>query len=147
MLQDLRRWWALGLGFLALGVLCGALTVSVGQTLLLPPEARPPYPNSELLEAYSDWSARGLHVVRTYRADGDIRAVIEWYRDEGGGASARVPDSVARRCSHNRITRPGLGLPLIGWRMSLTTDVHYCPEEESVQVTTDTYYRWQSAGP
>ncbi len=110
--------------------------------LIAPPEARPPYPNSELLATYSDWSVRGLRVVRAYSAEGNIRDVIEWYRDEGGGASARVPDSVARRCSHNRITQPVLRLPLIGWRLSLTTDVHYCPDGENVRVTTNTYYRW-----
>ncbi len=142
-----RRWWALGVGVLALGVLCGVLSVSVGQMLLSPPEARPPYPNSELLEAYSEWNVRGLRTVRSYRVDSDIRAVIEWYRDEGGGASARVPASVAARCSQNRITKSGPDLPFSPLTISLTTDVLYCPEGESVRVTTDTYYRWQYVGP
>ena len=145
--MTMRRGWALGIGLIVFAIFCGGLMLALGQALTSPPEVRLPYPGSELLTTHSEWNVRGLRTVRSYRVDSNIRAVIEWYRDEGGGASARVPASVAARCSQNRITTPGPDLPFSLWTISLTTDVRYCPEGESIRVTTDTYYRWQYVGP
>lgn len=144
----MRQYWMAGAGFLTLAACCGAMGLSLGPGILSPAEVRPPFPESQLLAAHSGWTPSGRHAIRVYRASGDIRAVIDWYRAEGGGASARVPPSLATRCSRNRLTVPRLDLPFSRlWALSRTTDAIYCPKGDHVRVTTDTYYRWEVFEP
>lgn len=141
-----RGWWLLRGVMVALVALCGMPALALWNALSLPPEVRPPHPRSQLLATRAVEGAGG-RVVRTYRVGANIRDVIEWYRDEGGGTSVRVPDSVAGHCSQNRITETARPAPLVLWRFVLTTDVSYCPTGEGVQVTTISYYRWKYVGP
>ncbi len=143
----MRRYWIAGAAAVAVA-LCLALTLPLTLRILSPQELRPPYPGSEVLSEHSSWTASGRHTIREYRIAADLREVIDWYRAEGGGATARVPPSAEARCSQNRLATPRPDVPLARlWHVARTTDVVYCPEGNGVRIITDTYYRWELFGP
>jgi hypothetical protein len=126
---------------LALMAVCSAPLALLWQVWIAPPEVRPPYPRAQLLSTVSTWGSGSMRVIRNYHVDGSMRDVIDWYRGEGGGASARVSESLTRRCSQNRITAQRPRSVLARWTPVLTMDVRYCPAGDGVQVTTVSYYR------
>jgi len=144
----MRRYWIAGAGLALAAACCGLAALPFTLQILSPEEVRPPHPGFQGLSAHSAWTVSGRHTVREYRTTAEIREVIDWYRAEGGGATARVPPSAESRCDQDRLSTPRPDLPLARlWHFSRTTDVIYCPEGSSVRVTTDTYYRWELFGP
>lgn len=141
-----QRWWVVALSVTLISACCGVTTLALGRPLLSPAEVRPPYPHSELLDTSQGWRGRSWHVIRRYVIPAEAREVIDWYRNEGPGASARVSHSVTSRCSENVLFPPPLRLPVRLWTLTPVTAVRYCPIPAGVLVTTDTFYQWRMTG-
>lgn len=145
--RDHRRWrWGIlfSLPLLGLCTLCAAIVAA--SAFLSPADARPPFPNSELISDKREWDLRGLHTARTYRAPTDIRTTLEWYYNEG-----LVPrfarNNPNLQCADHRFLAPVPDLPVPLWVYSRFSDALFCTDGKTTTVTVKTYYYWRYVEP